>query len=72
MSRMLSYDQSIPVIINTGYSQFRDNFMTWAAEAYVVKSGDLGPLKRAIANVLAKKQGHAGPAAGGPGGGGEG
>ncbi|MFP4026582.1 MAG: response regulator [Candidatus Brocadiia bacterium] len=52
MSRILSEDKSIPVIINTGYSQYKENFMTWAAEAYVVKSGDLDPLKKAIKNVL--------------------
>ena len=70
MSRILSQDKSVPVIINTGYSQFRDNFMTWAAEAYVVKSGDLSPLKRAIAEVLRKKQEHPGPADDAPGSGG--
>jgi len=55
MSKMLGEDKKIPVIINTGYGQYRDNFMTWAAEAYVVKSADMTPLKEAIARVLAKK-----------------
>ena len=71
MSRILSEDKSLPVIINTGYSQFRENFMTWAAEAYVVKSGDLSPLKRAVAEVLSKRQVHPGPADGGPDSGGQ-
>ena len=56
MSRILGEDKSIPVIINTGYSQYRDNFMTWAAEAYLVKSADLTPLKETIRNVLSKRQ----------------
>ena len=56
MSRILSEDKSIPVIINTGYSQYRDNFMAWAADAYVVKSADLTPLKRAVRTALRKKQ----------------
>jgi len=59
MSRILSEDKSIPVIINTGYSQFRDNFMAWAAEAYVVKSGNLDPLKREIKRALRKRGGGA-------------
>ena len=54
MSRILSRDKSIPVIINTGYSQYRDNFMSWAAEAYVVKSADLTPLKKAVREALGK------------------
>ncbi len=56
MSKILSEDKSIPVIINTGYSQYRENFMTWAAEAYIVKSADLTPLKEAIRSVLEKKR----------------
>ena len=56
MSRILSEDKSIPVIINTGYSQYRDNFMSWAAEAYVVKSADLTPLKKAIRKALRSRE----------------
>jgi len=52
MSKMLSENKELPVIINTGYSQYRDHFMTWAAEAYVLKSGDLEPLKQTINKVL--------------------
>jgi len=57
MSRILSEDKDISVIINTGYSEHKDDFMTWAADAYIVKSGDLTPLKQAIDQVLAKKGG---------------
>ena len=56
MSRILDENKDMPVIINTGYSQYRDNFMSWAAEAYVLKSGDLTPLKETISGVLAKRQ----------------
>ena len=54
MSKIHGAGKSIPVIINTGYSQYRDNFMSWAAEDYVVKSGDLSTLKEAITQVLGK------------------
>ena len=57
MSRMLSENKDLPVIINTGYSQYRDHFMTWAAEAYVLKSGDLKPLKQTINKVLENPRG---------------
>jgi CheY-like chemotaxis protein len=56
MSRILSHDREIPVIINTGYSEYKDNFMSWAADAYVVKSADLGPLLEAVEKALAKKR----------------
>jgi DNA-binding response OmpR family regulator len=56
LSRLLAENKALPVIINTGYSQYRDNFMTWGAEAYVLKSADLGPLKKAIANALQREQ----------------
>ena len=55
MAKILSEDRNIPIIINTGYGQYRDNFMTWAAEAYIVKSADLRPLKKAIKKALARK-----------------
>ena len=56
LSRLLGENKSLPVIINTGYSQYRDNFMTWGAEAYVLKSADLGPLKKAVADALRKQE----------------
>lgn len=55
MSRILAENKDIPVIINTGYSEYQDNFMSWAAEAYVLKSADLTPLKEAIGNALGKR-----------------
>ena len=43
---------AIPVILNSAYSQFRDNYMTWQANDYVVKSGDLTELKARIAKLI--------------------
>lgn len=56
MSRILAEESSIPVIINTGYTQYKSDFMSWAAEEYVVKSGDLTPLKEAINRVLNERE----------------
>lgn len=52
LGRILGKDRSIPVVINTAYSSYKDNFMTWAANAYVVKSSDLSELKTTIKGVL--------------------
>jgi len=43
----------LPVIINTAYADFRDDYRGWHAQAYVVKSSDLTPLKTALARCLA-------------------
>ena len=55
MSRILDRNKDIPVIISTGYSRYRDNFLSWAAEAYVLKSANLTPLKETIREVLGKR-----------------
>ncbi len=57
LGRILGKDRSIPVIINTAYSSYKDNFMTWTADAYVVKSSDLSELKTTIKRLLADTMG---------------
>jgi CheY-like chemotaxis protein len=52
LGKILAKDKSMPVILNTAYSTYKDNFMTWSADAYVVKSGDLSDLKVKIKDVL--------------------
>lgn len=42
----------IPMIINTAYSSYKEDFMTWAADAYVVKSSSLKELKSRIGELL--------------------
>lgn len=53
IGRILSKNKEIPVIINTAYSNYKDNYMSWAADAYIVKSSDLSELKDTIKKVLA-------------------
>jgi len=55
MSRILSHDRSVPVIINTGYSEYKDSFKSWMADAYVLKTSDVQPLIRAVEEALRKK-----------------
>ncbi|NOR65029.1 MAG: response regulator [Candidatus Scalindua sp.] len=55
MGRILSKKKEIPIIINTAYSNYKDNFMSWAADAYIVKSSDLSELKNAVKEILGKK-----------------
>jgi DNA-binding response OmpR family regulator len=45
-------DSTIPVIINTAYSEYKQNFGAWASEDYVVKSSELEELMTRIASLL--------------------
>ncbi len=38
----------IPVILNSAYSVYKSDFHSWVADAYVVKSSDMEPLKNKI------------------------
>ena len=55
LARLLAIDRQLPVILNTAYSSYRDDFMTWAAEAYVTKSSDPTELHKAIREALEKR-----------------
>jgi DNA-binding NtrC family response regulator len=46
--------ESTPVILCTAYSCYKDDFSSWLAEAYVVKSSDLDELKREVRRILEK------------------
>jgi len=52
LGRILERDRKVPVILNSSYTHDRTNFMTWAAEDYIVKSSDLSPLRGAIERAL--------------------
>ncbi|HHT9129377.1 MAG TPA: response regulator [Candidatus Brocadiaceae bacterium] len=52
MNRILSEHRKIPIIINTAYSSYKDNFMSWSADAYIIKSSDLRELKSKIKELI--------------------
>ena len=52
LQRILERDNSIPVILNTAFSSYRDNFLTWAADAYVTKSADVTELLDTVRGLL--------------------
>ena len=56
IGKILGLKKDIPIILNTAYSNYKEDFMSWAADAYVVKSSDLTQLKNTIRNVLDKKK----------------
>lgn len=58
MGKILDRDRRVPVIINTAYSSYKDSFMSWAADAYVIKSGNLEELKHQIRAALQRSETH--------------
>ncbi|MCF6157776.1 MAG: response regulator [wastewater metagenome] len=56
MGKILSERRKVPIIINTAYSSYKDNFMSWLADAYVIKSSDLKELKNKIKELLKKTE----------------
>ena len=55
MSRIMCKHKGIPIIIYTAYSNYKSTFMSWAADAYIVKSSDLSELKDKIKELLTNK-----------------
>ncbi|MCK6468413.1 MAG: hypothetical protein L6Q53_09500 [Candidatus Brocadia sinica] len=50
----MSEHKNIPIIINTAYGGYTDNFLMWSADAYIIKSSDLSELKNKIKELLDK------------------
>ena len=56
LGRIVGKERNIPVIINTSYPGYREDFMSWAADAYVMKSADLQELKDKVRELLKKNR----------------
>jgi len=54
LGRIVGKDRKIPIILNTSYSGYQQDFMSWAADAYLTKSMDLSELKDKVRELLEK------------------
>jgi DNA-binding response OmpR family regulator len=54
LSKMVSRYKKVPVILHTAYACYHNDFMTWLADAFVVKSSDLSVLKKTVKELLRK------------------
>jgi len=52
ITHIMGQRRDIPIIINSAYQSHKDDFMTWAADAYVVKSSSLDELKSRVKELL--------------------
>jgi DNA-binding response OmpR family regulator len=52
ITQIMGLRKDIPIIINSAYQSHKEDFMTWAADAYVVKSSSLDELKIKIKELI--------------------
>jgi DNA-binding response OmpR family regulator len=52
ITQIMALRKDIPIIINTAYQSYKHDFMTWAADAYIVKSSSLDELKSKIRELV--------------------
>lgn len=52
LGRILAVNNRLPVVLHTAYATYKDNFLAWSADAYIVKSSDLTELKDALKRIL--------------------
>ncbi len=56
LGRIIARHKDIPVILYSAYPHYKDNFMSWAADAYLMKSSDLSELKEMVRHLLQKER----------------
>jgi DNA-binding NtrC family response regulator len=43
---------NLPVILNSAYATYKSDFNTWVADAYILKSSDILPLREKIRELV--------------------
>lgn len=56
LGQILSQRMKLPIIIYTAYSNYKSNFMTWTANAYLTKSSNLDELKEKVHEVISTER----------------
>jgi two-component system, response regulator, stage 0 sporulation protein F len=52
LRRIKEQHPNLPVLLSSAYSEYKQDFGTWASEEYLVKSSDLEDLKAAVRKHL--------------------
>ncbi|MEW6719917.1 MAG: response regulator [Thermodesulfobacteriota bacterium] len=52
LRRIREKNPTIPVVLVSAFSEFKQDFNTWASEAYIVKSHDTTELKETVRRLL--------------------
>jgi two-component system response regulator (stage 0 sporulation protein F) len=52
LKRIRERDRELPIVLCSAYGEYKQDFTTWASDAYVVKCADLTELKTTIRRLL--------------------
>lgn len=52
LNEIRKINKDLPVILCSAYGEFKQDFSSWASDAYVVKSSDTMELKKTIKEIL--------------------
>jgi CheY-like chemotaxis protein len=52
LKRIREAERQLPVVLCSAYGEYKQDFSTWASDAYVVKCADLTELKDTIRRLL--------------------
>jgi len=55
LPKILRKEKKTPIILYTGHSRYQEEFMAWAADAYVIKSSDFTELKDKVHELLSAR-----------------
>ncbi|MGH7894814.1 MAG: response regulator [Candidatus Binatia bacterium] len=55
LARIHDLNHRMPVILNSAYSAYKDQFVSWIADAYVTKSSNPSALRNAVRATLARR-----------------
>lgn len=55
LGKIFAHDKNRPVVFYSAYPIFKSNFMTWAADAFVVKTGDPSEIVEVVRRLLAQR-----------------
>ena len=57
LTRIHDRHRRLPVVLNSAYSAYRDQYVSWIADAYVTKSSNSDELREAVRAVIAGTRG---------------
>jgi DNA-binding response OmpR family regulator len=55
LGRIIGQYRDLPIILHSSYPHYKEDFMSWAADAYLTKSADLTELKMTVRSLLEKR-----------------
>jgi DNA-binding response OmpR family regulator len=52
LRKMKEKDSNLPIIISSAYEEYKNDFGSWASDAYIVKSADTTALRNTVKKIL--------------------